>query len=292
MKLTPLDIHHKEFRRSIRGYDDREVDDFLDAVADEFERLFKENIDLSERIEAADERVRTYQQMESTLNNTLVAAQRSAEDIEAKAREEAATILRDAELKAKELIHDALTQKQQAAGELVRIKQAEEEFRARFRQSLEEYQAAIREVPLADDVSALVGRVEDVPVAAAEIPVTPAPVAAEERIEVPEVAPEIPAPDFLIPVEPAVETFAPVEPEPQPAVDAEPDDLAGAWETQAMPAVEEAAASGVVSSVHLGETEPPDLLGDLELETPREFQVGQFDALGEREDDIDIEEID
>ena len=52
MKLTPLDIHHKEFRHSLRGYNEEEVDQFLDQVADEFERLFKENIDLSEKLEA------------------------------------------------------------------------------------------------------------------------------------------------------------------------------------------------------------------------------------------------
>ncbi|MCE5191758.1 MAG: DivIVA domain-containing protein, partial [Actinomycetia bacterium] len=42
MKLTPLDIHHKEFGRSLRGYNEAEVDEFLDQVADELERLFKE----------------------------------------------------------------------------------------------------------------------------------------------------------------------------------------------------------------------------------------------------------
>ena len=64
MKLTALDIHHKEFRHALRGYNEEQVDAFLDQVADEFERLFKENIDLTERLEAADERVRSYQQIE------------------------------------------------------------------------------------------------------------------------------------------------------------------------------------------------------------------------------------
>ena len=61
MRLTPLDIRHKEFRSSLRGYSEQEVDVFLDEVADEFERLFKENIDLSERLDNATERVRSYQ---------------------------------------------------------------------------------------------------------------------------------------------------------------------------------------------------------------------------------------
>ena len=58
MKLTPLDIHHKEFSHALRGYNEAEVDAFLDQVADELERLFKENIDLSEKNEALEAKVR------------------------------------------------------------------------------------------------------------------------------------------------------------------------------------------------------------------------------------------
>ena len=138
MKLTPLDIHHKEFRHSLRGYNEEQVDGFLDEVADEFERLFKENIDLSEKLEAADERVRGYQAMEATLNNTLRrgAALRRG-DRRTRRALEADAMLRDAELKAKEIIHNALQKKQTVANELVRIKQAEEEFRARYKALLE-----------------------------------------------------------------------------------------------------------------------------------------------------------
>jgi len=86
MKLTPLDIRHKEFKRGMRGYVDGEVDEFLDEVADEFERLFKENIELSERGEALQEKIDHYRSLEETLQNTLVAAQRSAEELRANAQ--------------------------------------------------------------------------------------------------------------------------------------------------------------------------------------------------------------
>lgn len=332
MKLTPLDIHHQEFRRSIRGYDDKEVDDFLDTVADEFERLFKENIDLSERIEAANEKVRSYQQLETTLHNTLVSAQRSAEEIVATAREEAAGILRDADLKAKEVIHDALTQKQRMTGELVRIKEAEEQFRARFARMLEEYQASIREVQLPDDVSVLLGRTEegtvsDVRVSAesalAALGVTGA-VASGVAATVAATA----EPAFLIPAEPVSEvadvasepvsevTSVIPEPEPAPVAPVEPvaadleedppvdedatrsagstevELIEGAWVNQAAREAEDIPEPGFVMGVTLGEIDPPTLLGDLEIETPREFEIRPADSLGEREDDIDIEEID
>ncbi len=156
MKLTPLDIHHKEFHHALRGYSEEEVDTFLDEVADEFERLFKENIDLSEKLEAATAKVRDYQSMEMTLNNTMVSAQRSAEQIVAQANDEASAILGDAQTKAKEIIHSALTDKQKAQGDLVHIKQAEEDFRGRFRALLEKHIAGIQEIELPEDVDAMV----------------------------------------------------------------------------------------------------------------------------------------
>ena len=282
MKLTPLDIHHKEFRRSLRGYDEKEVDDFLDAVADEFERLFKENIDLSERLEAANNRVRSYQEMETTLQNTLLSAQRSAEDIVAKSREEAETLLRDAEVKAKEVIHDALVQKQKTAAELLRIKQAEEQFRTQYKTMLEQHLAGVSEVTLPDDIRVMVAETDDGVVADVDVAEPPA------------------AFEYTPSAEPAAAPPAPrAEPESEWVIDdlEDVDLVLEPGATQAMPAVDEAveedeADEGFVSGLTLGETEPPELPVDVEIEEPREFTLGSLDALGEREDDIDIEEID
>ncbi|TLM87956.1 MAG: DivIVA domain-containing protein, partial [Actinobacteria bacterium] len=177
MKLTPLDIHHKEFRKSLRGYAEEEVDQFLDEVADEFERLFKENIDLAERIETANQEVHRYKMMESGISEAIVAAQRSAQDITARANTEAEQVLRDAEVKAKDIIHNALQQKQKVAGELVRIKAAEEQFRAQFKGVLDGATRSVNEVTLPADVSVLLGDTDEGTVGEVEVrsaPVTPA----------------------------------------------------------------------------------------------------------------------
>src|SRR5450756_1221772 len=81
MKLTPLDIRHKEFKRGMRGYADVQVDEFLDEVADEFEGVFKDNIDLGERVEALESQVLGYKRIEETLQKTLVSAQASADEL-------------------------------------------------------------------------------------------------------------------------------------------------------------------------------------------------------------------
>ncbi|MDP2182503.1 MAG: DivIVA domain-containing protein [Actinomycetota bacterium] len=277
MKLTPLDIHHKEFRHSLRGYDVVEVDRFLDDVADEFERLFKENIDLSERLDASSDKIRSYQQMEQTVHNTMLAAQRSAEDIVAKARDEAATLLRDAEVKAKEIIHNALTQKQKVAAELVRIKQAEEEFRAGFKGMLERHVRGLSEISLPDDVNVLMGETDDGVMGAVEV-------ATQEAVEAARTAPSEVAPIAAPAAAPAAELFVePAVPTSEPEIEyITPESLA-----------EEPPASGFVESVTLGEVEAPDLMAEEpEFDEPQEFSMPSFDSMGEREDDIDIEEID
>ncbi len=139
MKLTPLDIHHKEFRRGLRGYSEEEVDVFLDEVADEFERLFKENVELREQIDQAQEKMNQYQNIEQTLQNTLLTAQRSAEEVQSNAKKEAELTLRDAELKAKEMMQQALEEKQQTQKALANLKQLEEEFRMKMRSLLDSY---------------------------------------------------------------------------------------------------------------------------------------------------------
>jgi cell division initiation protein len=154
MKLTPLDIHHKEFRNSLRGYSPEEVDDFLDEVADEFERMFKENIDLNEKLEVSAARVRAYSDMERTLQNTMVAAQVSADDMRARAEADAGRMISEAESKAQTIVSAALEDKQRSQNEYTRLKAAEDQFRGSFRRMLEDYLGAIVELEPGSPVAA------------------------------------------------------------------------------------------------------------------------------------------
>lgn len=199
MKLTPLDIHHKEFRNALRGYSPEEVDDFLDDVADEFERLFKENIELSEQLDAANERVRSYAELERTLQNTLVSAQASAEDTRARAEQEGARLVRESEEKAAEIVAGALEEKQHTQAETARLQSAEDEFRARFRRMLEGYLGGLAS---GDEQATVIGKK----------PVAPepetAPVTVPEPVETP--APEpVPARTATAP---AAKKLAPIDP--------------------------------------------------------------------------------
>jgi cell division initiation protein len=324
MKLTALDIHHKEFRHSLRGYSEDEVDSFLDQVADEFDRLFKENIDLAERLEQANERVRAYQSMEATLNNTLLAAQRSAEEIVNKAGLEGDGMLRDAELKAKEIVHNALQKKQTVAAELIRIKHAEEEYRAKYKGLLESQLRNLDEVALPDDVDVLlddsdglIGTIDVRPSTTRLIAPTAAYVAPPTTIPAPHESRPTVVSDFATIAPPPSEPVVPVEiaiPEPSAtgSIPAAESHAAGVFDyaaeseggfaavaapltpgTPVAARAKDAQPTGRVSAVSLGEVGPPDLpAGPVELNDPAEFELPGFDVLGERERDTDIEEID
>lgn len=131
--LTPLDIQNKEFSRSIRGYKETEVDSFLDEIIVYYEKLYKENIELKDKISALNERLEHYKNIEKTLQNTLVVAQNTAEEVSHNARKEAELIIKEAEENARKIIEDA-------HNEVVKIQKKYEEikkellvFRTRFK---------------------------------------------------------------------------------------------------------------------------------------------------------------
>ena len=99
--LTPLDIENKRFTKTIKGYNVEEVDDFLDQLTEDYEKLYKENAELKEQIEEDKKDLEHYRNVEHTLQNTLVMAQTTAEDIKTNAQNHAEQIIRDAQSEAR-----------------------------------------------------------------------------------------------------------------------------------------------------------------------------------------------
>lgn len=148
MKVTPLDIRRKEFKRSVRGYSDEEVDLFLDEVADEFERIFQENVELHDRVRRLEEQVAGNDQLRGALEKTLVLAQLQADETRANARKESELILKDAELKARTIISDSYAEVQRVQQVLIQLKHLEEDFRFKFRSLLEGHLKLLAEAPI------------------------------------------------------------------------------------------------------------------------------------------------
>ncbi len=106
--ITPLDIQNKEFKKSLRGYSPNDVDSFLDEVNNGYENIYRENIELKDKIGMLTDQIRRYNNLEETLKSTLVLAQSTADDVTSSARKKAELIIEDAELRAQKIIRDSI----------------------------------------------------------------------------------------------------------------------------------------------------------------------------------------
>ncbi|OAT88314.1 cell division protein DivIVA [Candidatus Arthromitus sp. SFB-turkey] len=133
VKLTPVDITNKEFRKMLRGYDPEEVDEFLDQIVEDYEELFKENSLLKEKINAMNEKIEHYSKIESTIQNTLLLAQNAAEQAKVSSQKEADIVIKHANDSAKKILDKAHTDVVSITQEYDRLKQEFVKFRAKFR---------------------------------------------------------------------------------------------------------------------------------------------------------------
>lgn len=151
MRLTPLDIRKQEFRRAVRGFDVDEVETFLDMVAEQFETLLRERNTLNEEVLKLRTQLRDYQQVEKTLQETLMNAQQNINESRESSRREAELIVREAELRAEEIIEDARNQLQQLKSELLLLRAEKASFVKRLKQLLQS-QVELLEVLSGDDL--------------------------------------------------------------------------------------------------------------------------------------------
>lgn len=155
--LTPIDIQNKEFRRGFRGYDEREVDDFMRDVLVDYEKLYRENAELKDKNTILSESIGRYKNVEETMQNALMVAQHTAEDIKAAAYEKADAIMRDAQLKADEAIGRANRSITELSAEYARLHGEVETFKARMNSLLGTCAELLKDIPKYDAASAEAG---------------------------------------------------------------------------------------------------------------------------------------
>ena len=105
--MTPMDIRNKEFKKGFRGYSEEEVDIFIDKVVNDYEKLYRENSELKDKLNSINERLESYSEIEKTLQSTLIIAQKTSGDIIANARKEAEIIIRESDEQRRKIMADA-----------------------------------------------------------------------------------------------------------------------------------------------------------------------------------------
>src|SRR6185437_2607792 len=137
MPLTPLDIHNKEFGRRLRGYDEDEVNEFLDQVIKDYEALIRENKEMQNQLTTLQERINYFANIEETLSKTIIVAQEAADEVKNNAKKEAQLILKEAEKNADRIINESLARSRKVALEIEELKKQASIYRTRFRTLLE-----------------------------------------------------------------------------------------------------------------------------------------------------------
>lgn len=135
-KITPIDIQHKSFKKALQGYDRTEVDSFLDEIIETLEDGAQQQAALEAEVADLKERISHFKAMEESLQNTLILAQRTADETKASAHKEADLIREKARLQAEREIasyNDAIVDVRR---EHQRTVEASEKARTEFRNLL------------------------------------------------------------------------------------------------------------------------------------------------------------
>jgi cell division initiation protein len=139
VKLSPLDIYNKEFKKSTFGYNVSEVNDFLDEVGMAYEKLLREINSLKDENERMEEKVKNYENIETKLNNTLKKIQHTVKEEKEQAREEAKHIVNKAHTRATEIKDEARKEVGDEYRKIEELKEKKKLFEIRFKTLLQSH---------------------------------------------------------------------------------------------------------------------------------------------------------
>ena len=160
MPIRPIDVRRKEFKSGFRGYDANQVDDFLDAVADEFERTYTENQRMREEVTSLRERLQQFEDLEGSIraalvhaeqasNDLRVSASQEAEDVRRSARRDAEITVQEAQARSRQMLADSSARIERVQGSYEALQEAKRGFTNDFRNLLKTYMDVMENMEVA-----------------------------------------------------------------------------------------------------------------------------------------------
>ena len=122
MALTPVEIRHVTFRRSLLGYRRSTVDEVLAEIVDSFEQVWRERADLEDRVEHLESELTRPRELEELLRTTLVSAERNAAELREQAQREAALVVSEAHAEARSITRAAVAERERLMSEATRVR--------------------------------------------------------------------------------------------------------------------------------------------------------------------------
>ena len=139
MKLTPFEIQQQQFKKKFRGFDVREVETFLEQMADAFESLQRENESLREEINKLEHESQGYKQREETFKRAMLNSQKVLEQMKQNARKSAELVVAEAEVKAEKILNRAQNRLAQLHEDITELKRQRMQIEVQIRSIIESH---------------------------------------------------------------------------------------------------------------------------------------------------------
>ncbi|MDD5899458.1 MAG: DivIVA domain-containing protein [Lachnospiraceae bacterium] len=131
--ITPIEIQNKVFKSGGLGYDKKDVDSFMQELLDSYEVLYRERMEMKDRINVLNEGLQYYKTIEKTLQKALVLAERTAEETKGTAMKNALVIEQEAVSKANIILEDAKHELEQIRNQTVELVRQYDMYKAKFK---------------------------------------------------------------------------------------------------------------------------------------------------------------
>lgn len=159
--ITPADIQNKEFTKGFRGYDEEEVDMFLDLITLDLEKLMKENLNLKAQIATLKKDQDSIGGSDLTVKETLETAKRIMDDLAVSSEKRAKVLVENAEMDAAIIIKDAKMKAEQVAAESSQLTRSYEEFKREYKSLLTKHLEEFESISANIDIDGLNSLIEE-----------------------------------------------------------------------------------------------------------------------------------
>lgn len=131
--ITPIEIQNKVFKSGGLGYDKKDVDNFMEELLDNYEALYRERMEMNDRMNVLNEGLQYYKTIEKTLQKALVLAERTAEETKGNAMKNALLIEQEAVSKANLILEDAKRELDQIRKQTIELVRQYDMYKAKFK---------------------------------------------------------------------------------------------------------------------------------------------------------------
>ena len=122
MALAPVELPHVRFRRALYGYRASSVDRLLEEVRESFEEVWSERAELRDKVEHLEAEIARHREVETLLRETLMSAERSANELKGQAKRDAEQIVKDAHTEARSIKQKALAERERLTADAARVR--------------------------------------------------------------------------------------------------------------------------------------------------------------------------